>query len=211
MSAGPDARRVAPATARNREPILGVLERVLPARGLVLEVASGSGEHAVAFAQRLARLVFQPSDPDPESLASIEAWRRSAALPNLRPALRLDVHERPWALPEGATPDAILCINLIHIAPWSAALALLDGAAACLAPGAPLVLYGPYREGGAHTAPSNAAFDASLRERDPSWGVRDLEAVADEAARRGLALEEVVTMPANNRTLVLRRVGQTSR
>ena len=198
-----DARRFAPATRRNREPILAVLERVLPAGGLVLEIASGSGEHAVSFAGRLPALRFQPSDVDPEALASIDAWRAGAGLANLLPAIRLDVHARPWPLAQ--RPDAVLCINMVHIAPWSACLALLDGAAACLARAAPLVLYGPYREGGAHTAPSNAAFDASLRERDPAWGVRDLEVVVDEAAARGLALAEVVTMPANNRTVVLRR------
>jgi len=181
-----------------------VLERVLPRRGLVLEIASGTGEHAVAFAAALPGLVFQPSDADRESLASVEAWRAHAGLANVRPALALDVHAPPWPLPE--PPDAILCSNLIHIAPWSACLALLDGAAAALAAGAPLVLYGPYREGGVHTASSNAAFDASLRERDPRWGVRDLDEVAAEAAARGLALEEVVAMPANNRTVVLRRI-----
>jgi SAM-dependent methyltransferase len=199
-----DARRFAPATQRNRAPILAVLERVLPARGLVLEIASGTGEHAVAFASALSGLVFQPSDVDPDALASIAAWRRHAGLPNLREPLVLDVHARPWPLP--AAPDAVLCSNLIHIAPWSACLALFAGAAAALAPGAPLVLYGPYREGGEHTAPSNAAFDASLRERDASFGVRNLEDVAAEAAVRGFALEEVVAMPANNRTVVLRRL-----
>lgn len=200
-----DARRFAPATQRNRAPILAVLERVLPARGHVLEIASGTGEHAVAFAQALPSLVFQPSDVDPEALASIEAWRRHCGLPNLRHALPLDVHALPWPL--GDAPDAIVCSNMIHIAPWSACLALLDGAAAALAPGALLVLYGPYREGGAHTAPSNAAFDASLRERDPRWGVRNLDDVAAEAAARSFALEEVIGMPANNRTVVLRRGG----
>jgi hypothetical protein len=202
-----DARRFAPATQRNRAPILAVIERVLPARGHVLEVASGTGEHAVAFASALPALVFQPSDVDPEALASIEAWRRHSALPNLRPVLALDVHALPWPLRD--PPDAILCSNMIHIAPWSACLALLDGAAAALASGAPLVLYGPYREGGAHTAPSNAAFDASLRERDPRWGVRDRDEVAAEAAARGLHLEEVVALPANNRILVLRRRDST--
>jgi len=203
--ARPDARRFAPATARNREPILAVLERVLPARGLVLEIASGTGEHSVAFAERWPALTFQPSDPGPEARASIAAWRRHAALPNLCAPLALDVHERPWPLPPGGVPDAILCVNLIHIAPWSACLALLEGAGEQLRPGAPLVLYGPYREAGRHTAPSNAAFDRSLRERDPSWGVRSLEEVSREAAARGLRLDEVAVMPANNRTLVLRR------
>jgi hypothetical protein len=199
---GPDARRFAPATERNRGPILAVLERVLPARGLVLEIASGTGEHAVAFAERLPGLVIQPSDGDPDALASIEAWRRHAGLANVRAPLALDVHARPWPLAEA--PDAILCCNMIHIAPWSACLALLDGAASWLAPGKPLVLYGPFREGGVHTAPSNEVFDASLRERDARWGVRDQDEVAAEAAARGLRLDEVVAMPANNRTLVFR-------
>jgi len=209
--AASDARRSAPATARNREPIGDVLERVLPASGWVLEIASGTGEHAVAFAQRFPGLTFQPSDADPEALASIAAWRRDAAPPNLREPLRLDVQERPWPLPDRSPPGAVLCVNLIHIAPWSACLALLDGAAASLAHGAPLVLYGPYREGGVHTAPSNAAFDESLRARDPRWGVRDLEAVIEQASRCGLALEEVVAMPANNRCLLLRRDGAPPR
>jgi SAM-dependent methyltransferase len=198
-----DARRFAPATQRNRAPILAVLERTLPERGLVLEIASGTGEHAVAFAEALPALVFQPSDVDPGALASAEAWRAHSGLANVRPPIALDVHAVPWPLRE--RPDAILCTNLIHIAPWSACLALLDGASAALAPGAPLVLYGPYREGGAHTAPSNAAFDASLRERDARWGVRDQGEVAAEATARGLDLVEVVAMPANNRTLVFRR------
>jgi hypothetical protein len=197
-----DGRRFAPAAARNRGPILAVLERVLPPRGLVLEISSGTGEHAVAFAERLPGLVFQPSDVDPDSLASIEAWRRHSGLANVRAPLALDVHATPWPLTDA--PDAIVCSNMIHIAPWTACLALLDGAASWLAPGAPLVLYGPFREGGVHTAPSNAAFDASLRERDARWGVRDLDEVAAEASARGLALEEVVAMPANNRTVVFR-------
>jgi hypothetical protein len=201
----PDARRFAPATARNREPILAVLERVLPAQGLVLEIASGTGEHAVAFAARWPALTFQPSDPDLEARESIEAWRRYAALPNLRPPLALDVHQRPWTLPRAAEPDAILCVNMIHIAPWSACLALLEGAGENLRPGAPLIVYGPFREAGHPAAPSNAAFDRSLRERDPRFGLRALEAVRDEAVARGLRLDEVVVMPANNRTLVFRR------
>ncbi len=197
-----DGRRFAPAAARNSGPILAVLERVLPPRGLVLEISSGTGEHAVAFAERLPQLVFQPSDTDPDALASIEAWRRHAGLPNVRAPVELDVHRTPWPLRE--RPDAILCINMIHIAPWSACLALFDGAASWLAPGGPLVLYGPYREGGAHTAPSNAEFDANLRARDARWGVRDLDEVAAEAATRGFALEGIVATPANNRTVIFR-------
>lgn len=197
-----DARLRFPATERNRSPILAVLERVLPARGVVLEIASGSGEHAIFFARALPSLTFQPSDPDPAHVASIDAWRSSEDLPNVAPALTLDVHAKPWPL---AHADAVYCANMIHIAPWSACLALLDGAASTLAPGAPLVLYGPYRVGGAHTAPSNEAFDASLRARDPRWGVRDLEEVLREAATRGLAHAETIAMPANNLTVVLRR------
>jgi SAM-dependent methyltransferase len=199
-----DGRRFAPATERNRGPILAVLERVLPPRGLVLEISSGTGEHAVAFAERLRGLDFQPTDVDADALASIEAWRQHAGLANVRAPLALDVHRTPWPLADA--PDAMLCCNMIHIAPWSARLALLDGAGEWLAPGAPLVLYGPFREGGVHTALSNAAFDANLRERDARWGVRDLDEVAAEAALRGLALEELVAMPANNRTAVLRAV-----
>ena len=206
MAESADARRRAPAASRNAEPILAVLRRVLPARGRVLEVASGTGEHALYFAGRLPGLVFQPSDPDPGCRASIDAWRMHAGLPNLLPPLALDVHRAPWPIEPEAAPDALLCINMIHIAPWTACLALLDGAATWLAPGAPLFLYGPYREGGAHTAPSNEDFDASLRARDPSWGVRDLESVRAEAEARGFALEEVVPMPANNRSVIFRRV-----
>jgi SAM-dependent methyltransferase len=182
-----------------------VLERVLPAGGLVLEIASGTGEHAAAFAAALPALEFLPTDIDPELLASIAAWRQQGGAANLRAPLRLDVHELPWTLPGVAAVDAVLCINMIHIAPWSACLALLDGASAVLAPGAPLVLYGPYRERGIHTAPSNESFDASLRQRDARWGVRDQGEVALEAAARGFALAEVVAMPANNRMLVFRR------
>ena len=193
-------KRHAPATERNREPILAVLRLVLPARGLALEIASGSGQHAVHFAAALPGLAWQPSDRDPESLASIAAWRDEAALPNLRPPLLLDVLA-PWPVDRA---DALFCANMIHISPWSCTLALLDGAARILAPGAPLVLYGPYRRGGQHTAPSNAAFDASLRARDPAWGVRDLERVLAEAASRDLDLDRVVELPANNVAVVLR-------
>jgi SAM-dependent methyltransferase len=187
---------------RNKQPILEVLERVLPRTGVVLEIASGTGQHVAHFARAKPRLVWQPTDPDVAMHASIRAHVAAVPHANVRETLALDVSSTPW--PIGGV-DAIVCINMIHIAPWSACLALLEGAAAQLEPGAPLLLYGPYREGGRHTAPSNEVFDASLRERDPAWGVRDLEAVAAEAGARGLALEEVVTMPANNRTVVLRR------
>ena len=199
-----DERLHYPATERNREPIAAVLERVLPDAGVVLEIASGSGEHSLYFAERLGALTFQPSDPDPQCRASIDAWRASvdeALAARILPALELDVQRPPWPL---ASADAILCINMIHISPWASCVALMKGAAELLEPGAPLYLYGPYRVGGAHTAPSNASFDASLRSRDPSWGVRDLEAVIEEAAH-SFDHVETVSMPANNLSVVFRR------
>jgi SAM-dependent methyltransferase len=202
-----DARLFASATQRNRGPILGVLKRILPASGALLEIASGTGEHAVWFAKQLPGFVLQPSDPSPEHRASIRAWAASAGLANLRAPLALDVTNADWEKNAGIPADltGILCINLLHIAPWSAALGLLRGAGAALAPGRLLYLYGPYRRGGAHTAPSNAAFDRSLRAQDPAWGVRDLEAVVAAAEEAGFALDEVVEMPANNLSLILRR------
>lgn len=188
----------APACERNQGPILEVLRAVLPASGTVLEIASGTGQHAVYFAARLPTLTWQPTDADPAARASVAAWSADAALPNLRPPLPLDVRE-PWPI---AAADAIFCANMVHISPWECTLALLDGAARVLAPGAPLTLYGPYRQGG-QMSPSNVIFDASLRARDPRWGVRELEALTQAA--RGFALERVVAMPANNLTVVLRR------
>lgn len=199
-----DVRRFAPAAARNRDPILAVLRDRLPARGLLLEIASGSGEHAIHLAAAFPGLTFQPSDPDPDARASIDAWRAEAALPNLLPALALDAVSADWPI---ARADAVLCINMIHIAPWSATEGLLQGAARLLPPGAPLILYGPYRREGRHTAPSNAEFDASLQARNPSWGVRALEDVAALAAERGFAAPEVIGMPANNLMVVFRRPG----
>lgn len=193
----------APASERNREPILGVLRRVLPSEGLVLEISSGSGQHAVFFGERLPGLEWQPSDPSADARASIAAWVAESGLPNVRPPLELDVTRWPWPI---TSAEAILNVNMIHIAPWEACEALLRGAAQALDAGAPLVMYGPYKRGGAHTAPSNEAFDQSLRSRDPAWGVRDLDDVAELAEAHGLALEEVVEMPANNLTVVYRRV-----
>ncbi len=204
----PAARLHAPAAERNREPILAVLREVLPERGTVLEIAAGTGQHAVHFAAALPDLSWQPTDADPPSLASIAAWVAHAALPNLRAPLALDVRAARWPVdtPDAlAELDAVVCINMIHIAPWEAACALIAGAAARLRDGGVLVLYGPYRRDGAHTAPSNAAFDAQLRGRDPSWGVRDLEAVQALARDAGLTAERVVPMPANNFCVVLRR------
>jgi hypothetical protein len=199
-----DARLRAPAAERNREPIRAVLQDVLPPRGTVLEIASGTGEHAVFFAAAFPSLVFAPSDPDPEARASIDAWRVASGLPNVEPARALDVLDPDW-IERAPAADAIVCINLVHISPWEATEGLLAGAGRLLAGDAPLVLYGPYRREGRHTAPSNAAFDASLRARDPRFGVRDLEAVEALARGHGLVLERVVEMPANNLVVVLRR------
>lgn len=202
MGERPDPRLQAPAVARNREPILAVLRRVLPPAGLVLEVASGSGEHAAFFASALPLLTWQPSDPDPRARASITAFRDAGGMPNLLPPLDLDVMAAAWPVTGAA---AIVCINMIHIAPWSACEGLVAGAARALPPGGVLYLYGPYKEEGRHTAPSNEIFDADLRARDPRWGVRDLGEVTALARRHGLVHEETVTMPANNRSVVFRR------
>lgn len=198
----PDARRMAPATERNREPILAVLRQVLPASGTVLEIASGTGQHAVHFAAALPGITWQPSDPDAAARASIAAWIAHAGVANVRAPLALDVCRQPWGIDAAA---AVVCINMIHIAPWAAAEALFSGAGKLLGPGGVLFLYGPYRRGGAHTAPSNAAFDAQLRATDPDWGVRDMEAVIALGAAQGLHCDEPVPMPANNFCLVLRK------
>lgn len=196
------ARLSADAALRNRDPILAVLDRVLPAAGTVLEIASGTGEHVVHFAARLRHLAWQPSEPDPRLRESIAAWAAERRLDNVRPPLALDVTESPWPV---AGVDAILCINMVHIVPWATTEALIEGAAAALPAEGLLYLYGPYRIGGRHTAPSNEAFDASLRRRNAAWGVRDLNDVARLAALHGLHLEEVVDMPANNKSVILRR------
>lgn len=200
-----DLRRFAPATERNRQPILDVLRRVLPATGTLLELASGTGEHAAFMAPHLPDLRWQPTDADPDALASIEAWRRHAGAPNLLPPRVLDAATPPWPLPADFTPAAIFNANMIHISPWATTLGLFAEAGRLLEPGAPLVLYGPFCVGGAHTAPSNAAFDESLRARDPAWGVRDRLVVAEVARGHGLALAEIDEMPANNLTLVFRK------
>jgi len=197
-----DARRSAPAADRNKEPILAVLRRVLPARGLVCEISSGTGQHVVHFAAALPHLTWQPSELDARLHASIAAWIAHEGLANVRPPLALDVTADAWPLERA---EAILCINMIHIAPWDATLGLMRGAARLLGPGGVLFLYGPYRRFGAHTAPSNEAFDASLRASDPDWGVRDMETVVEVAGENGFALSEVVAMPANNFSVVLRK------
>ncbi len=199
--AGPQ-RRVAPHVARNAGPIIEVLREVLPAAGLVLEVASGTGEHALHFARAFPDLTFQPTDPDPLALSSIEAWR-SEAPANLLPPLALDAAAVDWPVDRA---DALLCINMIHISPWRATLGLLSGASRVLAAGVPLILYGAYRRNGVATAPSNESFDRSLKSRNPEWGLRLLEDVVAEASKAGFELERVVEMPANNLTVVFRRV-----
>ena len=202
MAASFDNALTAPAVARNRDPILAVLREVLAAPGTVLEIASGSGEHAVHFASALPHLVWQPTDPDAQALRSIAAHAAQAQLPNLLAPLELDASAAAWPVTRA---DAIVSINMIHIAPWRAAVGLMAGAGRLLAPGNPLYLYGPYRRHGRHTAPSNAAFDESLKARDPEWGVRDLDEVAELADRHGLALQRTVAMPANNLSVIFRR------
>jgi len=197
-------RRCSPSAARNREPILDVLRRALPRSGTVLEIASGTGEHAVHFAAALPDLTWQPTDPDVDSRRSIAAWRAEAKLPNLRPPLPLDVTHADWPV---ARADAIVCINMIHISPWTATLALMAGAGRLLSAGSPLFLYGPFRRAGVPTAPGNEAFDASLRSRDPAWGLRDLDEVAAVAQASGLLLRDVIPMPANNLSALFERVG----
>ncbi|KVP68397.1 DUF938 domain-containing protein [Burkholderia ubonensis] len=199
----PSMRLSAPAAERNRGPILDVLRRVLPARGDVLEIASGTGQHVVHFAAGLPGLHWRPSDPDAQARRSIAAWIAQAGLSNVDAPLAFDVRDAAWPF---AALDAIVCINMIHIAPWACAEALFAGASRVLRPGGVLVLYGPYRREGRHTAPSNAAFDAQLRSRDPSWGVRDLETVVALGLARGLDCIEVVEMPANNLSVVFRRL-----
>jgi cyclopropane fatty-acyl-phospholipid synthase-like methyltransferase len=199
------AKRYAPATLRNREPIRKVLGEVLAEQGQVLEVGSGSGEHAVFFAAAFPAIVWQPTDADLECLASIAAWTAEAGLANLRPPLRLDVRASPWPGVAERSFDAVVSINMIHIAPWEACRGLMAGAARALRSDGVLLLYGPFMIDGRHTAPSNAAFDASLKAMDPRFGVRDVAAVLKEAALSGLALKTQVRMPANNLALVLRR------
>jgi SAM-dependent methyltransferase len=194
--------RSAPAVARNRDPILEVLRSALPETGRVLEIASGTGEHIVHFARALPTLEWQPSDPSGDARQSISAWIAASGLTNIGEPLALDAANSDWPM-EAA--DAILCINMVHISPWEATRGLMRGADRLLGPGGLLYLYGPYRREGRHTAPSNAAFDADLRARNLEWGVRDLEAVAAEAAANGLMLDRVVEMPANNLSLLFVR------
>lgn len=196
-----DARCFAPSAQRNRQPILDVLARVLPKDGLVLEIAGGSGEHALHFARNLPALRWQPSDPDPASRRSIDAHAAAHAeqCPNLLPVLDVDVTAADWPV---RTAEAIVCINMAHISPWSASEGLFAGAGRLLPAAGVLFLYGPYKRNGRHTAPSNEAFDASLRGRNSAWGIRNLEDLVGLGTQANLALREVVDMPANNLSLV---------
>ena len=195
-----DERQTAPSPERNKGPILEVLRRVMPARGLVLEIGSGTGQHVAHFAAALPSLAFQPTEMDVTKHGSIRAWVQE--LGNVRPPIALDASRLPWPIDSA---DAIVCINVIHISPWATTLALMEGASAILPPDGVLVTYGPYRRGGQHTAPSNEEFDGWLKSRNPEWGVRDMEEVEAAAKRAGLRLEDTTAMPANNFVLVFRR------
>ncbi|AFY47943.1 Protein of unknown function (DUF938) [Nostoc sp. PCC 7524] len=214
MNTPQDARKYAPATQRNREPILEVLLQVLPENGTILEVASGTGEHAVFFAPRLSPRQWLPTDPNPELRASIAAWAEEFPCDHLYPPLELDASQPVWPLEEDTGCNhspivAIVNINMIHISPWSACLGLMAGAGRILPPGGILYLYGPFKQGGEHTAPSNAAFDESLRAQNPQWGVRNLEDVVAAASQQNLSLQTTYQMPANNLSVVFKRSGNT--
>ena len=196
-----DRRLFFPATQRNQAPIAEVLAHWLPRQGQVLEIASGSGEHAVAFQRRFPEIIWQASDPDPNHCSSVQAWIQYSGLEErMPPPLQLDVRSRPWSLPLAAAGglDAVIAINLIHIAAWECCEALVAEAAQRLKPGAPLVIYGPFRRGGVHTSESNEAFDQSLRSRCADWGVRDLESLESFASDCGFTEQRLELMPANN-------------
>jgi cyclopropane fatty-acyl-phospholipid synthase-like methyltransferase len=196
------SKQKSPSTARNREPILDVLRRVLASDARVLEIASGTGEHAIYFTQAMPGLLWQPSDPDQEARASIAAWTESEGLSNLLAPLAIDVRDAMWGVEDRAPFDAIVAINMIHISPWEATLGLMAGAARLLRPDGELITYGAYKRDGRHTAPSNAEFEVWLKGRDPAFGIRDVVEVEGAANQRGLTLREIVEMPANNLSLV---------
>lgn len=196
------SKRSAPAALRNREPIAEVLREWLPLGGLVLEIASGTGEHAIFFAEAFPHLDWQPSDVDPSALASIAAWREASGLANLREPLVLDAAAPGWPCDRA---EALISINMVHISPWASAIGLVQGAARLLPAGGALILYGPWLKDDIETAPSNLAFDADLKRRNPAWGLRRVEDFAALAAEQGLALEEVRAMPANNLKLLFRK------
>jgi hypothetical protein len=200
FEAGAEVKRHAPATERNRDVIAQTLARVLPTEGLILEVASGTGEHVVHFAKMFPALTWQPSDPDPIALASINAWRADSKVPNVRPAMLLDA-SADWPI---AQADAVVCINMTHISPWAATVGLLRNAARLLPQSAVLFIYGPYNQRDVPLADSNAAFDAALRQQNALWGLRFVEDIAAEAHVSGLHLDLVIDMPANNLSLIFR-------
>jgi Protein of unknown function (DUF938) len=204
MDNSPDLRRYAPATDRNREPILAILQQVLPPTGTILEISSGTGEHAVFMAPQLAPRYWLPSDLDPDARASIGAWQQFAPCDRLYPPIDLDASSEQWLIASPQPITAVVNINMIHIAPRSAYLGLFAGASRILPVGGVLYLYGPFKQGGVHTAPSNAAFDQSLRSRNPEWGVRDLEEIIAVAHSHKLELQQVCPMPANNLSVVFR-------
>jgi SAM-dependent methyltransferase len=203
----PEGGLHAAATERNRDPILAVLRGALPPAGLVLEIASGTGQHVAYFAPAFPALRWQPSDASPAHLASIAAWSAASGAANIAPPVSLDVEREPWPI---ARADAILNINMVHIAPWSAAEALFRGAARLLPAAGVLYMYGPFKRGGQHTAPSNQRFDERLRGEDPRWGVRDVDDIQRLAASAGFAPAEITEMPANNLSLVFRRPATSS-
>lgn len=202
MTTTDDARRSAPAALRNRDPILAVLREQLPATGLVLEVASGTGEHLVHFARNLPHLTWQPSDPSAAARQSIAAWMATEGAPNILPPLEIDAAQTPWPLEQAA---AVVCINMIHISPWAATLGLMRGAGQILHSGGMLYLYGPYIQPNRPLEPSNAAFDRDLRRQDARWGIRELSAVVECAAAHGLDFVQPVDMPANNLSVIFRK------
>ncbi|TDI55500.1 MAG: DUF938 domain-containing protein [Alphaproteobacteria bacterium] len=200
-----DRKHVSPSASRNTGPILAALKPLLPASGLVLEIASGTGQHCAAFARQFPDLTFQPSDPDPAARISIDAWCGTASAANIRPALDLDVAAQNWQTAIQGPVSVIIAINLLHISPWAAALGLFAGAAQLLEADGMVICYGAYKRNGRHTAPSNAEFDASLRHRNPDWGVRDVDDVTEIALSNGLNPAGIIDMPANNMLLVWRR------
>ena len=194
-------KRHAPATERNREPIGDILQSRLPSEGTILEIASGTGQHAIYMAERFSHITWQPSETSPDNIASIKAWALEVNLPNLNTPLELDVNKTPWPI---NSADAIFCANMIHISPWHSCICLLEGAAKVLTPGAKLFLYGPFLVDGQPTSESNKEFDLSLRSRNTQWGLRDVNHVRLEAEKNGFSMQEMLPMPANNFTVTFK-------
>ena len=203
-----DRRMFSPSAARNVGPILAILRQVLPTHGVVLEIGCGTGEHAVHFAEAMPNLTWLPSDPDSDARASTLSWIKYTGLSNVLPPLDVDVSAKEWSVEQTAPLDAIVSLNMVHIAPWEASLGLFAGAGRLLCAGGLLILYGPFMRNGTHNAPSNAAFDASLKERNPTWGLRDIADVERVADSSGLSLRETFEMPANNMSLVFCKSGR---